>query len=628
MMKHLQTVLAVLLLVLMAFLADGATLHESITIDEVAHLGAGVSYLQKLDLRMNQEHPPLAKVVAAIPLVFRGVRADYSDISWTFSGRSIFGSFLGEWPWGHAVALRWNDPYSTVWWGRVPMLLLTLALGASIYLFASKLGNPWGGVLCLAAYVSTPAFLVFGPLVLTDIPVAFFSLLTLWSFASLWRSPSRGGLLRFGLLFGAAILSKFSAGALLFCFLAFRLSLRFAPVSEMALAQVELKEWRRLRVRYLWKGIFLAAVTVYAVYFVLSWNQPSDSLSILGHNPAALFLRRLLLPAWLFLRGLGLFALTSSRPAFILGHAYGHGVWFSFPIVFLLKSTLSFLLMLVLTLMVRVVARRKLKNAGWIPTEMEFHWRAIWTGLLVFIAFCMLSRMTISIRHFTIPIMLLILLMAPALRALTLLRQNGWPAARFVMAAYFVLALASVVTVARAYPYFVPFLNSLSFGHPAYALVSDSNLDWNQSLPEVHRFAQERGLSRILIDEYGYNDPNVYVPQAQFWNCQVPSPSDAGQWAVVSADMIEDGHNCLWLMNLPHVTLAGGSMYAFQLPTVLPQMGESNGPPPASERHNFGGFPVGEDSRVIFLNCIRDPNQLQPTMDGLIAEFKSRRKKN
>ena len=626
-MKHIPNVLAVLLLLLMAFLAGSAALRESITIDEVAHLGAGVSYLQKLDLRMNQEHPPLAKVVAAIPLVFRGVRADYSDISWIFSGNSLFGSFLGEWPWGHAVALRWNDPYSTVLWGRVPMLLLTLALGASIYLFASKLGNPWGGVLCLAAYVTTPAFLVFGPLILTDIPVAFFSLLTLWSFASLWRSPSRAALVRFGLLFGASILSKFSAGALLFCFLAFRLSLRVAPVSEMPAAQSDLKEWRRLRARYLWKGILLAAVTVYAVYFFLSWNQSSDSLSVLGDNPAALLLRRLLLPAWLFLRGLGMFALSSTRPTFILGRAYSHGVWFYFPIVFLLKSTLSFLFMLLLTLLVGVVARRKLKSAGWIRGEMEFHWRAIWTGLLVFIAFCMLSRMTISIRHFTIPLMLLILFMAPAPRALALLRQNGWPAARFAMAAYFVLALASVVTIVRAYPYFFPFLNSLSFGHPAYALVSDSNLDWNQSLPEVHRFAEQRGLSRILIDEYGYNDPNVYVPQAQFWDCQLPSPSDAGQWAVVSADMIEDSHNCLWLMNFPHITLAGGSMYAFQLPPVLPEAGEPSGPPPASARRNFGGFNMGEkDPRLIFLDCVRDPNLLQPTLDGLMAAYRSRRK--
>jgi predicted membrane-bound dolichyl-phosphate-mannose-protein mannosyltransferase len=50
----------------MALLAGGAARRESVTIDEVAHVAAGVSYLQKLDLRMNEEHPPLAKVLAAL----------------------------------------------------------------------------------------------------------------------------------------------------------------------------------------------------------------------------------------------------------------------------------------------------------------------------------------------------------------------------------------------------------------------------------------------------------------------------------------------------------------------------------------------------------------------------------
>jgi len=36
--------LAGLLLILMAVLAGGAALRESVTIDEVAHIGAGVSY--------------------------------------------------------------------------------------------------------------------------------------------------------------------------------------------------------------------------------------------------------------------------------------------------------------------------------------------------------------------------------------------------------------------------------------------------------------------------------------------------------------------------------------------------------------------------------------------------------
>ena len=319
--------------------------------------------------------------------------------------------------------------------------------------------------------------------------------------------------------------------------------------------------------------------------------------------------------------------LSSPRPTFILGHAYKRGVWFYFPILFLLKSTLSFLLMLVFTIPVGFTARVKRKEDGWVPRGMEFHWRAVWTFLLTFVAFCMISPMTISIRHFTIPIVLLILLMAPVPRALALLREKGWPMSRVFTVAYLVLALASLVTAVRVYPYYFPFLNSLSFGSPGYTLVHDSNLDWNQALPEINRFVQQRGLSRVLIDEYGLIEPSVYVSQAEFWNCQLPESGDAGQMAIVSASMIEEGHNCLWLLNFPHTVLAGGSMYAFQLPDVLPRVGDPNGPPPPEAFRNFGGIP-GPDTRLIFLKCVRDPKQLQPTMDAMRAEWEAQRKKH
>lgn len=64
-------------------------------------------------------------------MVLRGARADYSDLYWSVSGRG-WGNMLGEWSWGHALALIWNDRYSTVLWARVPMLLLTLILGVFI----------------------------------------------------------------------------------------------------------------------------------------------------------------------------------------------------------------------------------------------------------------------------------------------------------------------------------------------------------------------------------------------------------------------------------------------------------------------------------------------------------------
>ena len=235
---------ALLLLVLMAFLAGGAARHESVTVDEIAHTGAGVSYLQKLDLRLNEEHPPLAKVVAALPLVLRGAYADYSHLSWTFSGK-LFYQFLGEWVFGHFFLMQWNDPHSTLLWARAPMLLLTLLLGFTLYLYGSRLGGASGGLLCLSAFVTTPAFLAFGPLVITDIALALFWVLVVWQLPQMWRSPTHGTVVKFGLALAGAFLSKFSSGLLLFVFVGFALSLRCKPLPEQPLDKLERRRWRR-----------------------------------------------------------------------------------------------------------------------------------------------------------------------------------------------------------------------------------------------------------------------------------------------------------------------------------------------------------------------------------------------
>ena len=292
---------------------------------------------------MNEEHPPLAKVVAALPLVLRGVHADYSHLSWTFS-RQDLPPFLGEWVFGHWFLMRWNDPYSTMLWARAPMLLMTLLFGLVLYICGSRLGGAWGGLLCLSAFVTMPAFLAFGPLVITDIVVTLFWVLTVWQLPNMWRSPTRGTVVRFGLALAGALLSKFSSGLLFFVFIAFALSLRFKPLPEQPVEKTELRRWRRRAWRNLAKGTLWAALFVYVVYLVLSWNQPTDSFQIIPHFPASPILRRLLMPVWIYLRGLAGFALSaSSRPTFILGHAYSHGVWFYFPTLFLLKSQLTFL---------------------------------------------------------------------------------------------------------------------------------------------------------------------------------------------------------------------------------------------------------------------------------------------
>jgi hypothetical protein len=286
----------------------------------------------------------------------------------------------------------------------------------------------------------------------------------------------------------------------------------------------------------------------------------------------------------------------------------------------LLKSSLAFLLLLVLALVVGLVAKFWPVRLAAIPEGLGLHWRAVWVSLVVFTGACMLSRFQFTIRHFTVSLALLILLLAPLPRVLSQLRSSGWPAARFGVWLTVALALASVATAVRAYPYYLPFLNSLSGGRPGYVLVADSNLDWNQGLLEVESFVRQRGLTRVLIDAYGFSDPTVYVPEAHFWNCQEATSEDGGQWAIVSANLIQESHNCIWLLQFPHETLAGGSMYAFQLPRAIPPKGAPGGPPLPENYRNFANVSFPGDIRLMFLNTIRDPQQLQPTWDRMSAQ--------
>jgi hypothetical protein len=257
---------------------------------------------------------------------------------------------------------------------------------------------------------------------------------------------------------------------------------------------------------------------------------------------------------------------------------------------------------------------------------MKPHWRSLWVSLLVFVAACMLNRLDISIRHFLIALALLSLLLAPLPRFLELLHDSRPQIARIGNWLAAALVLVSIITSIRTYPNYLPYVNALGMGRPGYTLVNDSNLDWNHALPEVENFVHDRGLKHVLLDEYGFSDFTPYVPEAARWNCQQPAPGDGGQYAVVSASNIADGRNCLWLTRYPHEAIAGGSMYAFELPETIPEAGHRGGPPLPADYRYIGGM-GGIDMVSIFLACVRDPQQLQPTVDHFQEMMKAQAQK-
>jgi hypothetical protein len=612
------SIAAGLFLALMFVLAGGAALRESVTVDEVAHIGAGVSYLQKLDLRLNEEHPPLAKMLAAVPLVIRGTRADYSSSVW-INSTDFFPGYIGEWVFGDYLLTRWNEPRSTLAWARLPMLLLTIALGWLVFILARRVGGDWGGLLCVAAYATTPVLLVFGPLVLTDVAITFFSLLALWAMARLWDDPGRTNTRLMAWALAGAILTKFTAAVLFFAFIAVALSMRWRPIAASPSPKAEAREWRRLRWRAMRTATLGAAVIVYAAYFLLSLNQPMNIPGLSGHGLALAFAGRLLMPAWVFLRGLGWVILTGNRPTFLLGQAYPHGVWFYFPVLLVLKSTPGFLGLLVAALVASCVA----KSRRWetvIPKNSITLWRVLSVSLAVYAGLCILSHFDVSIRHFSTPLVLLILMLAPLPRLLERLHSASaklaWAGAGLVV----LLAASCFVAVLRAHPNYFPYINPVGSGHPGYWLVNDSNYDWNHALPEVERFAEQHDLKDVPIDMYGFSDETAFVPHGRLWDCQAPVDAEAGKWAIVSANMIFDAHNCSWLLRYHQVPLAGGSMIAVQLPAPIPPAGTSGGPPPLTARRLFLSAPF--EMRQFFHDAEQHPENIPKMLADMTETFR------
>src|SRR5256712_7645214 len=93
----------------------------SATSDEPLHLAAGYTYWLTRDFRLNPEHPPLAKLLAALPLLALKPRIDFGWPEWKMPQEYIFG-------WGF---LYTNDADRLLFWGRLPMTLLAV-LGALI----------------------------------------------------------------------------------------------------------------------------------------------------------------------------------------------------------------------------------------------------------------------------------------------------------------------------------------------------------------------------------------------------------------------------------------------------------------------------------------------------------------
>ena len=479
--RHKSETLGACLLVLMAANLLSVISRKTITNDEVVHIPAGYYHLVAGDFHFNNEHPPLIKMWAALPLLFiqpeePPAPADAPDNNiartWDFHARF--------WPANRAH-------YETItFWTRVMMLALALALGVLIFVFTRKLFDARAALFALALYTLEPTVLAHGRIVHTDAPAALAYLLFFYTLYRYRHEPTWRRALVVGAACGAALITKFSMIVLAPLLLAVALAgvVWLAPRGALSRARVGVHACTAL-------GVVLLIVN--AAYYFQSPPLAASEIETVRLKSAPVFEELMtgfgvfskLVPTY-FLYGLYNVVIHNhyGHAASLLGMYRDDGWWYYFPVAFALKTSIPFLLVS-LAALGWSVWRLLMKRDG------RFLFLVVPLGIYTAISFA--SHINIGIRHF-LPVFPFLFIMSGALLDRLLRRQRMRRAA---LAIVVVVVGWAGVEAARGYPDYVPYMNQFASARPHWYYLSDSNVEWGDDVPALAAYLHARGETSV-----------------------------------------------------------------------------------------------------------------------------------
>jgi hypothetical protein len=441
--------------------------RESLTFDEDNHMFAGYMMWKTADYGLNPEHPPLVKLLATVPVL--------GEKLWIppLEGRPFKEeSYLDGRDW-----LARNDGASQRLVFRMRLAVGVLAWGLSLAVFFAA--REWFGtgaaLVALTLLVFDPDILAHSGLVTTDIGVSLFFVASIYAF---YRYTSRPTLVRLGvagLMAGLLAATKHS-GVL------------FIPMVIPVLAYEAVRAEKGARVRQalrlcgaLAAVIVMATVVLWVFYGFRYAARPAGlalSTSLENYTAplsrfdarAVLAVAHLRLLPESYLMGLAdVKRMAQFYPTFIFGKVHAHGVWYYFPSVILIKTTLGLLGLCALAAWAAVTGR--------IGRTRELVW--LLTPGAVYLLIAMVSGIDIGARHI-LPLYAMAAIFAGAGAAALGKRSRVWAG---VLA---VLVAAHIASSLATYPNEIPYAN-LAWGgaRNAHNLLSDANVDWGQELYQV-----------------------------------------------------------------------------------------------------------------------------------------------
>jgi hypothetical protein len=483
------------LLALLAVLLFNCVRQESQTFDESTHLFAGYEYWMHGDFGDNPEHPPLAKLIAALPLLPMGLKEPaHFPVQFFKLEDFVNGSrFLYSGGRADTILLR----------GRLMLALFSLALGALVYLAASEMFGLLAGLIALSLFVFEPVLIANSALVTTDMPLTCLFFATVYAFYRFLKRPSAG---RLALCVAAAALTvtvKHSGALVLPTLLLLGLGDHFTrhhSPDDLAAGEKQPRQLNLAQLAGVLTVIGLVAwAFVWAIYGFRYASRPAPltmaptlaqyaaDLSPLKHAIIAFAAAHHLFPEAYLYGWTDILLITSSRNTFIFGHVFPHGQWFFFPGVFVIKSTLALLSLLLLVPFAGVLSRRRALLFLALPVAF-------------FLGISVASMLNLGVRHILPVYPFCIVLAAAAGAALAARSRLG----RVAVAA--LLALTAISSF-YAFPDYLAYSNE-AFGGPAntWRVVADSNNDWGQGLKWTKTYLDQHPAKECWFD---YNSPLI-----------------------------------------------------------------------------------------------------------------------
>lgn len=606
--------------------------EESMIFDEKAHIPAAYSYVRFGDMRLNPEHPPLIKDLAGLPLLFLKPAFPLQSNEWQTGINE-------QWAIGDMFVncarpdIICNDGDSILLWSRLPIILISVILGIALFIWTKELGGTLAGLLALIFYAADPNIIAHNHYVTTDIGIAAFIFLAFYFFTRFLKKPGLENVLVTGIFLGLAELTKFSAVLLFPVFGLFVILYALTKSKPDENTQNVFSFKTRTLFHYSLRfagSIVVCFALIWSLYAWNTFNMPVEKTllnanqvfsgsgyaqtlarSIIQTFSASEFFRPL---AHYFLGVFMVFARVSGgNTHYFLGTVSSQASRWYFPVVFLLKETLPFLFLLILTLgytlyrIGKTLADKTHPSSFFAAFCYSFQNKPAQylAALFVFVYgyASITGNLTIGFRHL-FPI-LPFLYMFTAKTVFDFLRRHEDEPVTHIMFSWILGGLIFIIVSIPllTYPNYLSYFNPVVGGNKnGYQYVTDSNYDWGQDLKRLRDFVNTYNqyclaggdlygecrkilgetpvsslapIEKIRVDYFGGGNPAYYLGDKFIpWNDQrAPEPG----WYAISSFFYQESlykkretgqRNYEWLRNKRPVARTGDSIFIYYIPNA------------------------------------------------------------